>query len=185
MTLLRRFDLLFLLLLQALLINALPPIKPDPQSSRPKPITAITKPGFLDKILNAFPPGPPEAHYFYIVPDTDIAIEFSPFGFIPGRNETLVQDVFYETLHDSLNWRIAARMPEQGYKLQVRDFLISVMPTVGVRELTWGLWTMVLAAMGGYVRAYSGYDFMFEVRLLREQEVEGLAIGTGFAMTRG
>lgn len=76
-------------------------------------------------------------------------------------------------------------MPEQGYKLQVRDFLISVMPTVGVRELTWGLWTMVLAAMGGYVRAYSGYDFMFEVRLLREQEVEGLAIGTGFAMTRG
>ncbi|KAL9002719.1 MAG: hypothetical protein Q9188_004372 [Gyalolechia gomerana] len=185
MTLLRKFDLLLLLLLRALLINALPPIKPDSQSSPPNPITAITGPGFLDKILNAFPPGPPEAHYFYIIPDTDIAIEFSPLGLIPGRNETLVKEVFHEALLDSLNWRTTAKMSQQGYKLQVQNFLMGVTHTVGVRELTWGMWTMVLAAMSGYVRAYSGYDFLFEVRLLRGQEVAGLAIGAGVAMTRG
>ncbi|KAL9029225.1 MAG: hypothetical protein Q9196_002506, partial [Gyalolechia fulgens] len=124
-------------------------------------------------------------HYFYMIPDTDTVVEFSPLGRIPGRNETLVKEVIHEALHDSLSWRTAAKMPGQGYKLQARNFVMGVTHTVGVRELTWGMWTTVLVAMGDYVRAYPGYDFLFEVRLLRGEDIAGFDIGAGFAMTRG
>lgn len=62
---------------------------------------------------------------------------------------------------------------------------MGVSHSVGMRELTWGMWTDVLVALGWYVRAYPGYDFLFEVRVLRGWDLEGLAVGTGFIVTRG
>lgn len=57
--------------------------------------------------------------------------------------------------------------------------------SAGVHDLTWGMWTIVLTALTGYVHAYAGYDFLFEVELIKEGEIRGYGIGAGFAMTRG
>ena len=51
-------------------------------------------------------------------------------------------------------------------------------------DLTWGMWTIVLTGMNGYVQAYPRYDFLFEVRLVQGWVLEGYVIGAGFAMTR-
>lgn len=62
---------------------------------------------------------------------------------------------------------------------------MSVSHSVGASDLTWGMWTIVLTGMNGYVQAYPGYDFQFEIRLMQGEEIEGYVIGAGFAMTRG
>ncbi|KAI4130948.1 MAG: hypothetical protein LQ338_001459 [Usnochroma carphineum] len=64
-------------------------------------------------------------------------------------------------------------MPGHGYHLQVRNFLMSVSHSVGASDLTWGMWTIVLTGMNGYVQAYPGYDFQFEIRLMQGEEIEG------------
>ena len=89
-----------------------------------------------------------------------------------------------EAIRDSLPYRPGAKLPAGGgYKVRVREFLIGVGHSVGVRELTWGLWMMVLEAMNGYVQAYPKYDFEFEIRKYRDEEdIEGYMIGAGFAM---
>lgn len=46
------------------------------------------------------------------------------------------------------------------------------------------MWTIVLTGMSGYVQAYPGYDFMFEIEMVGEEELRGVVIGAGFAMTR-
>ena len=112
-------------------------------------------------------------------------MHFAPLGHIPNRNETLVANVLRDALHASLNYRVSAKMPGHGYQLQEQDFLLSVSHSVGVRDLTWGMWTMILTAMKGYVEAYRGYDFLFEVELVEEEQLRGYIIGAGFAMTRG
>lgn len=133
---------------------------------------------------SSFPSGPPENPFYYTIPDSDLAIVFSPLGRIPARNETLVKEVILDALHTSLDYRVTAKIPGHGYKLQERDFLIGVSHTTGVSDLTWGMWTIVLTGMSGYVQAYPRYDFLFEVRLLQGWELEGYVIGAGFAMTR-
>ncbi|KAL8956991.1 MAG: hypothetical protein Q9193_005624, partial [Seirophora villosa] len=131
-----------------------------------------------------FPPGPPEPHYLHPIIDSDLAIEFYPLGFIPNRNETLVKDVLRQALYESLNYRTTAKMPGQGYKMQEQEFLLSVSHSAGVGDLTWGMWTVVLGEMQGYVDAYPGYDYQFEIRKYRDWEIRGYVIGAGFVETR-
>lgn len=94
-----------------------------------------------------------------------------------------------DALYTSLDFRVTATMPDDGYQMTKGNFLLGVTHSVlteGERELTWGMWTVVLTGMSGYVQAYPGYDFSFEIRLMAgEEEIEGHVIGTGFAMTRG
>ncbi|KAI4148871.1 MAG: hypothetical protein L6R39_002660 [Caloplaca ligustica] len=123
--------------------------------------------------------------FLYPIIDTDLAIVFNALGLIPRRNETLVKQVLFEATYDSLNYRINAKLPGTGYQLQVREFLLSVSHSVGRRDLTWGMWTIVLRGMGEYVKAYPGYDFQFEVRKYQGWEIEGYVIGAGFVETRG
>ena len=76
-------------------------------------------------------------------------------------------------------------MPGHGYQVQDQTFIVGVTHAAGMQELTWGMWTNVLIAMTGYVKAYPCYDFLFEIRLLEGEELEGFVIGAGFAITRG
>lgn len=89
-----------------------------------------------------------------------------------------------EALYNTLNYRTAAQIPASGYKLQIQDFLLSVSHSVGVRELTWGMWTIYLRGLDDYVQAYPGYDFQFELRKYRGWEIEGYVLGAGFVETR-
>ncbi|KAL8927863.1 MAG: hypothetical protein Q9172_001163 [Xanthocarpia lactea] len=134
--------------------------------------------------LNSFPPGPPMQHYLYLIPDTDLGIEFSPLGQVPRRNEALVKKVIMEGIHDSLEYRVTAKMPGHGYKVQESGFLLSVSHSVGASDLTWGMWTIVLVGINEYVQAYPGYDFQFAIRKFPDEDIEGYVIGAGFAMTR-
>ncbi|KAI4095731.1 MAG: hypothetical protein LQ344_001448 [Seirophora lacunosa] len=143
----------------------------------------ITRPDIQERV-GYFPPGPPEPHYLHPIIDSDLAIEFYPLGFIPNRNETLVKDVLRQALYDSLNYRTTAKMPGRGYKMQEREFLLSVSHSAGVGDLTWGMWTVVLGEMQGYVDAYPGYDYQFEIRKYRDWEIAGYVIGAGFVETR-
>lgn len=76
-------------------------------------------------------------------------------------------------------------MPGHGYQVQDKNFIVGVTHAVGRQELTWGIWTKILIGMTGYVQAYPGYDFLFEIRLLEDEEIAGIVIGAGFALTRG
>ena len=76
-------------------------------------------------------------------------------------------------------------MPGHGYKLQEQNFIVGVTHAAGMHELTWGMWTTILTSMMGYVQAYPGYDFLFEIRLMEGGELAGFVVGAGFAMTRG
>ncbi|KAL8963804.1 MAG: hypothetical protein Q9197_007071, partial [Variospora fuerteventurae] len=109
---------------------------------------------------------------------------FFPLGFIPNRNETLTKLVLREALYESLHYRTTAKIAGHGYKLQIKNALLSVAHSTGVGDLTWGMWTVVLREMQGYVEAYPGYDFEFEVRKYRGEEIEGYVIGAGFMETR-
>ncbi|KAL8905144.1 MAG: hypothetical protein Q9207_002803 [Kuettlingeria erythrocarpa] len=173
-----RFSLLFLFLLHALAINAANPIRPPVDL-----INNLTRGGFLR--FGFFPPGPPEKKYLYIIPDTDLGIVFTALGQIPTRNEAIAKKVVLDAIHDSLDYRIVAKMPGQGYKVQQGNFLMSVSHSAGASELTWGMWTILLSAINGYVMAYPGYDFQFEVRKYKEDDIEGYVIGAGFGITRG
>lgn len=133
---------------------------------------------------NSFPPGPPEQRYLYIIPDTDLGVEFSSLGLIPHRDETAVKKVISDAIHDSIRYRLSAKMPGHGYKEQEGDFLLSVSHSAGQSELTWGMWTIVLTGINGYVQAYPGYDFQFTIRKYGPADIAGYVIGAGFTMTR-
>lgn len=146
----------------------------------------ITNSQFSSNIHNPrFPPGPPSNPFFYVIPDSDLILEFSPLGRNPTRNETLVSETLLDALHTSLDYKVSAKLTGHGYKLQNGDFLVGVSHYAGVHLLTWGMWTVVLTGMMGYVQAYAGYDFAFEIRLVEGEEIEGFVIGAGFAITRG
>ncbi|KAL8920224.1 MAG: hypothetical protein Q9208_006389 [Pyrenodesmia sp. 3 TL-2023] len=172
-----RFSLLFLFLLHTLVINAATPIRP-PLSL----IENLTKGGFLKH--GFFPPGPPEKKYLYIVPNTNLGMVFTVLGQIPNRNEAIVKKTIQESIYESLNYRVVAKMPGQGYKLQEGNFLISVNHAAGASELTWGMWTILLSGINGYVMAYPGYDFQFEIRKYSQEDIVGYIIGAGFGVTR-
>ncbi|KAL8946730.1 MAG: hypothetical protein Q9222_006914 [Ikaeria aurantiellina] len=179
------FKLGVLILLYTFGINALPAIQPS-LSPALTLLANDTKPGFLTKELTAFPPGPPPARLFYPVPSaTNLMLEFSPLGLIPHRDESLVKSVILQALFDSLEQRVTAKMPGRGYMKQKGNFVVSVVHSAGAALLTWGMWTSSLQCLEGYVRAYPGYDFQFEVRLVEGEEIEGHVIGAGFAITRG
>ncbi|KAL9034342.1 MAG: hypothetical protein Q9180_005459 [Flavoplaca navasiana] len=115
-----------------------------------------------------FPPGPPEDHYPYLIPNTDLGIEFHPLGLIPHRNEALVKKVLMDSIHDSLGYRVSAKMPGQGYWMQEGGFLLSVGHSTGASEFTWGMWTIVLTGLNEWA----------------EEELAGKVIGAGFAKMR-
>ena len=106
-----------------------------------------------------------------------------------GRDERLVEQVIGEAFRASLDpYRPLQSLPEDGYKLQIDYFALLVTPSKrlpGEETLTWGMWTEVLAALQGYVKAYPKYDFTFDVYLL--PPVGGshsYVIASGFAFTR-
>ncbi|KAL8683008.1 MAG: hypothetical protein Q9186_001003 [Xanthomendoza sp. 1 TL-2023] len=177
--------LLFLLLLQfqTLLVRA----SPHPLLSKPSPalIANLTRTNHPPPGLGTFPPGIPEDPFPYVIPDTDLAITFSPLGQPPDRNETTVKRLLMSCIQDSLSKRITAKIPVRGLQAQEGGFLLSVGHSTGAYDLTWGMWTIVLTAINGYVRAYPGYDFSFVVRRFRgDEDLEGYVIGAGFAKTR-
>lgn len=75
-------------------------------------------------------------------------------------------------------------MPGHGFQTQDGEFLIGVNHAVGMQDFTWGMWTIVLTGMAGYVNAYPGWDFMFEVEVMEPWDIKGLNVAAGFAMTR-
>lgn len=93
--------------------------------------------------------------------------------------------VLLDALLTSLDYRVSAKMPGHGYQAQEQNFIVGVTHAVGKQELTWGMWTMILNGMTGYVQAYPGYDFLFEIRLTEAEELASHVIGAGFAITRG
>lgn len=62
--------------------------------------------------------------------------------------------------------------------------MLSVAHAVGVRDLTWGMWTQVLGPLREYVHAYPGYDFQFDIRMEQEESLQGRVIGAGFLYMR-
>ena len=54
---------------------------------------------------------------------------------------------------------------------------------VGRRDLTWGMFTVVMTSVKGYLQAYPGYDFSFDVRLFREMSLDNVVIAAGFLAT--
>lgn len=75
-------------------------------------------------------------------------------------------------------------MPAWGFQIQEAGFLLSIGHSRGASDLTWGMWTIILSGLNEYVIAYPGYDFQFQVRRWRGEELEGYVIGAGFAKTR-
>ncbi|KAL8852069.1 MAG: hypothetical protein Q9221_002999 [Calogaya cf. arnoldii] len=133
----------------------------------------------------SFPPGPPEDHYPYLLPsDPNLGIEFHPLGLVPHRNEALVKKVLLDAIHATLDKRVGAKMPGHGYQIQEGGFLLSVGHSMGASELAWGMWTRILEGLEDYVKAYPGYDFQFQIRTWREEELRGRVIGAGFAKVR-
>ena len=97
--------------------------------------------------------------------------------------------VLSDALQASLNpYRPWEPMPESGYQSQRGLFLLGVTPSAevtGEERLTWGIWTDALAGMQGYVEAYPGYDFSFDIWVTPEVgQSTGYVVGAGFAMTR-
>ena len=85
-------------------------------------------------------------------------------------------------------YRPQVALSEDGYQKQDGNFLLGVTPSAeipGEERLTWGRWTDALAGMHGYVEAYPGYDFTFDIWLTPEiGQSQGYVIGAGFAITR-
>ncbi|KAL8842378.1 MAG: hypothetical protein Q9176_002767 [Flavoplaca citrina] len=147
-------------------------------------IANLTKAGLLPSELRYFPPGRPEEHYPYLIPNTDLGIEFHPLGLVPHRNEAVVRKVLQDSIYASLEYRVSAKMPGWGYSKQEGGFLLSVGHSTGASEFTWGMWTIVLTGLNEYVSAYPGYDFQFQIRRWAEEELMGKVIGAGFAKMR-
>ncbi|KAL9603242.1 MAG: hypothetical protein Q9219_001262 [cf. Caloplaca sp. 3 TL-2023] len=179
-----RSRLVLLLLLQILLINALPPTRSQPLALLHRAAN-VTASNVLTKELDAFPPGPPTAHFFYPIPSNpDIILVFNPLGQDSSRDEGLVRGVIRDAISESLTKRISSKMPGHGWKLQHENFLLCVTHSVGASDLTWGMWTTVLIALKEYVQAYPRYNFSFDIRLVEGFDIEGDVIAAGFAMTR-
>lgn len=94
-----------------------------------------------------------------------------------------------EAIQASVNpYRPQTALSEDGYQLQHGGFLLGVTPSAqipGEERLTWGMWTKALTGIHGYVEAYPGYDFSFEIWLIPAVgQSQGYVIGAGFALTR-
>ncbi|KAI4220552.1 MAG: hypothetical protein L6R36_007545, partial [Xanthoria steineri] len=163
--------LLLLSFFHALVINTSPaPFRPTPLAAL---VAKMTKTHQLPDSLQYFPPGPPEDHYLHILEDTDLGVEFFSIGRIPHRDEGAVKKVILDGIHETLRYRVNAKMPGHGWKLEEGGFLLSVGHAAGQSELTWGMWTIVLTGMNGYVQAYPGYDFQFNIRKYMEEDIRG------------
>ena len=118
-----------------------------------------------------------------------MTLELSPLGLIRGRDESTVAKVLAESFRASLDpYRPEVAITEDGCQRQEGSFLLGVTPSArlpGEEPLTWGKWTDALAGIQGYVEAYPGYDFSFEIWLTPAVgHSQGYVIGAGFAMTR-
>ena len=138
---------------------------------------------------SSFPPGPPPSPCYYALPDSDLTLELSSLGLIPGRNERVVAQVINEATQASSDpYRSQLAISDEGYQLQGGRFLLGVTPSAvvaGEERLTWGRWTDTLAGILDYVEAYPGYDFTFDIWVVPEVgQSEGYVIGGGFAITR-
>ncbi|KAM0799829.1 hypothetical protein BDR22DRAFT_890107 [Usnea florida] len=179
---------------------AAPPLSPASSNTPTAPSLSLTnafseainttKLTVLPSVLKLFPPGPPPNPYFYLIPDSNLIIEFSPLGLIPNRNETLVQQTIRQATIASLSpYRPQTPLSENGYHLQEGGFLLGVQPSVhrpGEEPLTWGRWTDALWGVFAYVQAYPRFDFSFMLWVLEDLRAgDGYVIGAGFAITRG
>ena len=119
-----------------------------------------------------------------------MTLELSALGHVRGRDEDVVQHVISEASRASLDpYRPQVVISEEGYYLQIGNFLLGVTPSAEVlkeERLTWGRWTDALTGIQGYVEAYPGYDLSFDIWVTPEVgQSEGYVVGTGFAFTRG
>lgn len=101
----------------------------------------------------------------------------------------MVKQVLSEATHASLDpYRPQVAISEDGYQLQGKGFLLGVTPSAeipGEEHLTWGGWTDALTGIHGYVEAYPGYDFTFDIWVTPAiGQSKGYVIGAGFAITR-
>ncbi|CAF9932854.1 MAG: hypothetical protein HETSPECPRED_008462 [Heterodermia speciosa] len=181
------FALLFLI--RASVVTALPssPIRANPSSNKDlwsDRHGIVTKAGSLANDLSIFPPGPPEERFYYPIPDTDLLLQFSPIGKPPFRREAFAIQAVVDAIHTSLGYKTTAKLPSEGYKINIGDVILGVSHYVGKRDLTWGMFTLVMTSVKSYMQAYPGYDFAFEVRLFQEWGLESFVIASGFMMTR-
>ena len=141
----------------------------------------------------SFPPGPPPSSIDYQIPGSDLTLELSSLGFIPGRNEAVVRTVLNDAFRASLiPFRPHQSMDEAGYKISEGGFVLGMSPSSAAsrlpsqKPLTWGMWTESLVGLNGYVEAYPGYDFTFDIRFAPPVGPSvGYVIGSGVAFTRG
>ena len=121
-------------------------------------------------------------------------MDLSTLGLVRGRDETAVQQVLNDAFRASLvPFRPGEAMKDEGYKLNEGGFVLGVSPSSPATRkptevpLTWGMWTECLAGIHGYVDAYPGYDFTFDIWWTPSigTSVGGYVIGSGFAFTRG
>ena len=79
-------------------------------------------------------------------------------------------------------------MTDTGYQIQIGSFLLGVTPSAeisGQERLTWGRWTDTLTGIFGYVEAYPGYDFAFDIWVSAEVgQSAGHVVGAGFGIKR-
>ena len=121
-------------------------------------------------------------------------MELSPLGLVRGRDERVVETVLNDAFRASLvPFRPHEPINEEGWKIYEGGFVLGVSPSSRStqrpteKRLTWGMWTECLAGIHGYVEAYPGYDFSFDIWFTPSigTSVGGYVIGSGFAYTRG
>ena len=120
-------------------------------------------------------------------------MELSSLGLVRGRDERVVERLLNDAFRASLMpFRPNLPIYAEGYKITEGNFNLVVSPSSpatrqpGERELTWGMWTECLAGIHGYVEAYPGYDFSFDIWLTPSVgRSVGYVIGSGVAFTRG
>ena len=140
----------------------------------------------------SFPLGPPPSSIAYQIPGSDLTLELTSLGFVPGRDEGVVQTVLNNAFRASLiPFRPHQPMDDAGYKMFQGGFILSVSPSSPASRLpteiplTWGMCTESLVGLNGYVEAYPGYDFTFDIRFTPSVGPSlGYVIGSGFAFTR-
>jgi len=138
--------------------------------------------------MHSFPPFPPPNALLHHIPDSSITIRFRSRTYLADRSETDVQTVLEDVIMDSVGYTDRnAVIPEDERDWECGDIVFWLAaerddPDRGP-ALTWGLWTTTLRGVRGYIRAYPGVFFSYEVYVGDEGVRDRWLIGFG-SLTR-
>ena len=185
---------LALLLLQNSAASALPSLNKrisplhDVQNIQSTRVANATSSSILTKNLTAyhgFPPGPPTDNYFDSILGSDLGVVYHPFGHNPRQDQQVVLRILFEATGEALGHRVYGKVPRVGLQSNIQNTIFGVKPSVGDTSLTWGMWTRVLVSLSssdGYIHTYPGYDFSFDIALLKDESSDYDVIASGFLM---